>query len=54
MKIKREIFSTTPEDFYGITEVLGSALENSTKSVAGNPKKLAEEAPFLKNILSFQ
>ncbi len=54
MRIKREILSTTPEDFHRITEVLDSALENSTKSVAGNPKKLAEEAPFLQNILSLQ
>ncbi len=54
IRVKGEILSTTPEDIREINGILASASENSIKSVAGNAKKLKEEALFLKNVLSFQ
>ena len=54
LETKREILNTTPEDIQKLNEILDSAFGNSTKSVAGNPKKIREEAPFLKNVMSFQ
>ena len=54
MKIKKEILATTPEDFKKISETLSRALKKSKKAVAGNPEKLKKEAPFLKEVFSFQ
>ena len=52
IRVKKEILSTTPEDFKKINEALSSALKKSKKAVAGNPDKIRKEAPFLKEVLS--
>jgi presequence protease len=54
MQTKEEILQTTAEDMGRITQVLGKALGESSKGVAGNSEKLKAEATFLKNILSIQ
>ena len=54
LKFKREILSTTPEDFKKITRVVALALKNAKTSVAGDLKKMKEEAPFLENIFLFE
>ena len=54
LKFKREILSTTPEDFKKITQALALALKNAKTSVAGDLKKMKEEAPFLENIFLFE
>ena len=51
---KKEILTTKPEDLKKISTRLSRVFKKSRKAVAGNPDKLKKEAPFLKEVLSFQ
>ncbi len=54
MQTKKEILTTKPEHIAKINEVLKKALNDSSKAVAGNAKKLKAEAGFLKKVLTIQ
>lgn len=54
MQTKKEILSTKPKHIKKINEVLKKALNDSSKAVAGNAKKIKDEAGFLKKVLTIQ
>lgn len=52
IQTKREILETHPKSFNKINQALDHALKKSVKAGAGNSKKIKEEAPYFKEVLT--